>query len=54
MVLLDRSTYAIALPNLPEQGPRDNGWPIHQSDDLIVLYLFFCLLVPVGLELYHL
>ena len=42
-------------PNLSNMGPRDTGYmPIHQIEALEFLYLFVCLFVPVGLELYHL
>ena len=41
-------------PNMSDLGPRDNGWPIHQSEALTVLYLYFRLLVTVGLKLYRL
>ena len=41
--------------NISDWGPRDTGYmPIHQSEALVVLCLFFCLIFPVGLELYHL
>ena len=41
-----------ALPplNVSYLRPRDTGYmPIHQIKYLTVLYLFICLLVPVGL-----
>ena len=50
----DRSTYTIAPSNLSDLGPRDTVCiPIHRSDDLTVLFLFFRLIVPVGLKLYR-
>ena len=39
-------------PNLSDLGPRDTDYmPINRSENLIVLYLFFSLLVPIGIEL---
>ena len=40
-------------PNMSYLGPRDTDYrPTHRSEALIVLCLFVCLLVPIGLELY--
>ena len=49
------SRMALPPPNLSDMGPRDTGYmPIHLSETLIVLCLFFHLLVPIGLEMYRL
>ena len=55
MLHVINSRTAFTPKNLSGMGSIDTSYvPIHQSKALTVLYLFVCLLVPVGIKLYRL